>query len=145
MAAVCPGSPMARISTQKRMVGLSRRRLCYFKCHPTYVHRSTGLDYLHNPDPRRGGKTDSRGMIFTSRGLANLGCLFLVASTLLMLLCVPSSYSYFPTTGLTALYISHLCLPVSATPSSPTFSHPTKRRREASISVARTVLVRSLR
>ena len=32
-------------------------------------------DWLHNPDPRRDRKIDKGGTIFTSRGLANLGCL----------------------------------------------------------------------
>jgi hypothetical protein len=43
-------------------------------------------DYLHNPDPRRDRKTDRRGHIFTARGMANLGCLVVLASAMLMLL-----------------------------------------------------------
>lgn len=35
-------------------------------------------DYLHNPDPKRDRKNDKGGTIFTSRGIANLGCLVLL-------------------------------------------------------------------
>lgn len=45
-------------------------------------------DYLHNPDPRRDRKNDRGGHIFTARGIANLGCLFILAAGCLMLLCV---------------------------------------------------------
>ncbi|EIM92127.1 beta-glucan synthesis-associated [Stereum hirsutum FP-91666 SS1] len=36
-------------------------------------------DYLHNPDPRRDRKNDQGGNVFTARGIANLGCLALIA------------------------------------------------------------------
>ncbi|KAG8215428.1 glycoside hydrolase family 16 protein [Butyriboletus roseoflavus] len=36
-------------------------------------------DYLHNPDPKRDVKSDQGGTICTSRGLANLGCLLVLA------------------------------------------------------------------
>lgn len=42
-------------------------------------------DYLHNPNPRRDRKNDKGGNIFTSRGIANLGCLFILVTGLLML------------------------------------------------------------
>ncbi|KAF9451019.1 glycoside hydrolase family 16 protein [Macrolepiota fuliginosa MF-IS2] len=42
-------------------------------------------DYLHNPDPKRDRKSDKGGTIFTSRGIANLGCLFLLVAAMLML------------------------------------------------------------
>jgi hypothetical protein len=45
-------------------------------------------DYLHNPDPRRDRKHDSGGTICTPRGIANLGCLALLALGLLALLYV---------------------------------------------------------
>lgn len=45
-------------------------------------------DYLHNPDPRRDLKNDKGGHIFTARGIANLGCLFILAAGCLMLLYV---------------------------------------------------------
>jgi hypothetical protein len=45
-------------------------------------------DYLHDPDPKRDRKSDKGGTICTGRGIANLGCLFILASGMLMLLCV---------------------------------------------------------
>lgn len=45
-------------------------------------------DFLHNPDPRRDYKSDKGGHIFTSRGLANLGCLLIMSAGMLTLLCV---------------------------------------------------------
>ncbi|KAL4078027.1 glycoside hydrolase family 16 protein [Scleroderma citrinum] len=41
-------------------------------------------DYLHNPDPKRDLKSDKGGHIFTARGIANLGCLFILAGALMM-------------------------------------------------------------
>jgi beta-glucan synthesis-associated protein KRE6 len=43
-------------------------------------------DYLHNPDPKRDRHYDAGGHIFTARGIANLGCLLILASGILMLL-----------------------------------------------------------
>lgn len=43
-------------------------------------------DYLHNPDPTRDMKADKGGNILTSRGLANLGCLFILVVGIMMLL-----------------------------------------------------------
>jgi hypothetical protein len=43
-------------------------------------------DYLHNPDPKRDRKSDKGGTIFTCRGIANLGCLFVLVMGVLMLL-----------------------------------------------------------
>lgn len=43
-------------------------------------------DYLHNPDPTRDLKSDRGGHIFTSRGIANLGCLFILAAGIMTLL-----------------------------------------------------------
>ncbi|KIK44112.1 glycoside hydrolase family 16 protein [Suillus luteus UH-Slu-Lm8-n1] len=42
-------------------------------------------DYLHTPDPKRDLKSDKGGHIFTARGIANLGCLFLLVVLMLML------------------------------------------------------------
>lgn len=42
-------------------------------------------DYLHNPDPHRDRDIDRGGHIFTARGLANLGCLFFLGTSILML------------------------------------------------------------
>ncbi|EEB99503.1 hypothetical protein MPER_00808 [Moniliophthora perniciosa FA553] len=39
-------------------------------------------DELHTPDPRRDRTTDSGGTLFTQRGISNLGCLFLLGSTI---------------------------------------------------------------
>jgi hypothetical protein len=46
-------------------------------------------DYLHNPDPKRDRHYDAGGHIFTARGIANLGCLLILASGILMLLFDP--------------------------------------------------------
>ncbi|KAH7925021.1 glycoside hydrolase family 16 protein [Leucogyrophana mollusca] len=45
-------------------------------------------DYLHNPDPKRDVKNDKGGHIFTSRGIANLGCLFILCASCVMLFFV---------------------------------------------------------
>lgn len=50
------------------------------------VDHQEGDDYLHNPDPRRDYKSDKGGHIFTSRGLANLGCLLILCVGMLTLL-----------------------------------------------------------
>jgi beta-glucanase (GH16 family) len=42
-------------------------------------------DVLHNPDPRRDRRSDSGGSVLTVRGLANLGCLTILALGALML------------------------------------------------------------
>ncbi|KAH7906855.1 glycoside hydrolase family 16 protein [Hygrophoropsis aurantiaca] len=49
-------------------------------------------DYLHNPDPKRDLKNDKGGHIFTSRGIANLGCLFLLCALCVMLLYVFTNF-----------------------------------------------------
>lgn len=43
-------------------------------------------DYLHNPDPKRDRKNDAGGHIFTARGIANLGCLLILAMGMVTLL-----------------------------------------------------------
>lgn len=43
-------------------------------------------DILHNPDPKRDRRNDRGGTIFTARGLANLGCLFILVAGILTLL-----------------------------------------------------------
>ena len=54
-------------------------------------------DYLHNPDPKRDRHYDAGGHIFTARGFANLGCLFILGAGMLMLLCVfPHSFPSSP-------------------------------------------------
>lgn len=55
---------------------------------PLLMNDPESDDYLHNPDPRRDRINDRGGTIFTSRGLGNLGCLFLLALGCLMLLWV---------------------------------------------------------
>ncbi|KAG9047513.1 hypothetical protein FS837_002098 [Tulasnella sp. UAMH 9824] len=52
-------------------------------------------DHIHNPDPRRDRKNDKGGTIFTSRGIANLGCLFLLAAMLLTLFAGFPIITYF--------------------------------------------------
>ena len=55
---------------------------------PLHMNNPEPDDFLHNPDPRRDMKNDPGGTIFTLRGLANLGCLVVLALGCLMLLCV---------------------------------------------------------
>ncbi|KAF8648209.1 hypothetical protein AX16_006348 [Volvariella volvacea WC 439] len=43
-------------------------------------------DALHNPDPRRDSVSDKRGSVFTSRGLANLGCMAVLTVGIITLL-----------------------------------------------------------
>ncbi len=43
-------------------------------------------DFLHNPDPRRDRINDRGGTIFTARGLANVGCLFILVLGFIVLL-----------------------------------------------------------
>lgn len=45
-------------------------------------------DHLHNPDPKRDRHHDAGGHIFTARGIANLGCLLILGTGMLMLLFV---------------------------------------------------------
>ncbi|KAF9221801.1 glycoside hydrolase family 16 protein [Gyrodon lividus] len=45
-------------------------------------------DYLHNPDPKRDLKSDKGGTICTARGIANLGCLFLLSAACIILFLV---------------------------------------------------------
>ncbi|KAF8269632.1 glycoside hydrolase family 16 protein [Lactarius quietus] len=52
-------------------------------------------DHLHNPDPKRDRHYDSGGHIFTSRGVANLGCLFILAAGMTMLFAGYPVYSHF--------------------------------------------------
>ncbi|KAJ6519664.1 beta-glucan synthesis-associated protein [Mycena sanguinolenta] len=52
-------------------------------------------DSLHNPDPRRDKSTDHGGNIFTSRGLMNLGCLFILAAGILTLFAGYPLISHF--------------------------------------------------
>ncbi|KIM41990.1 glycoside hydrolase family 16 protein [Hebeloma cylindrosporum] len=53
---------------------------------PLDINTKEQDDYLHNPDPLRDRKVDKGGNIFTSRGIANLGCLFILCAGCLMLL-----------------------------------------------------------
>ncbi|KAF4618464.1 hypothetical protein D9613_009885 [Agrocybe pediades] len=52
-------------------------------------------DILHNPNPRRDKKSDRGGTIFTARGLANLGCLALLAGGCMMLFAGYPIISHF--------------------------------------------------
>ncbi|KAG9005351.1 hypothetical protein FRB90_010427, partial [Tulasnella sp. 427] len=52
-------------------------------------------DHIHNPDPRRDRKNDQGGTIFTARGIANLGCLAVLATTLLTLFAGFPIITYF--------------------------------------------------
>lgn len=49
-------------------------------------------DYLHNPDPIRDLKIDKGGSILTGRGVANLGCLFVLVAGFMTLLLVNRNY-----------------------------------------------------
>lgn len=55
-------------------------------------------DYLHNPDPK-----DSNGSIFTLRGLANLGCLFILGASLITLFGGYPLITHFLTKEMTTL------------------------------------------
>ncbi|KAI0735052.1 glycoside hydrolase family 16 protein [Earliella scabrosa] len=57
-------------------------------------------DYLHNPDPRRDRNSDKGGNIFTMRGLANLGCLFVLCAGILTLFAGFPLITYFTRTPL---------------------------------------------
>ncbi|EJF66804.1 glycoside hydrolase family 16 protein [Dichomitus squalens] len=59
------------------------------------VEHQEGDDYLHNPDPRRDYKSDKGGHIFTSRGLANLGCLLILCAGMLTLFAGYPLITYF--------------------------------------------------
>ncbi|TFK38137.1 beta-glucan synthesis-associated protein KRE6 [Crucibulum laeve] len=52
---------------------------------PLLMHNTEADDELHNPDPQRDRQNDRGGSIFTIRGFANLGCIFILAAGLLML------------------------------------------------------------
>ncbi|KAF8153938.1 beta-glucan synthesis-associated [Crassisporium funariophilum] len=47
---------------------------------PIDIHSVEPDDYLHNPDPLRDRNIDKGGHICTARGIANLGCLFLLGA-----------------------------------------------------------------
>ncbi|KDQ12074.1 glycoside hydrolase family 16 protein [Botryobasidium botryosum FD-172 SS1] len=52
-------------------------------------------DHIHNPDPKRDRKNDQGGTILTSRGIANLGCLFILAAGLITLFAGFPLMTYF--------------------------------------------------
>jgi beta-glucanase (GH16 family) len=54
-------------------------------------------DYLHNPDPKRDRISDVGGHIFTTRGLANLGCLVVLAMGTITLFAGYPVISHFTT------------------------------------------------
>lgn len=54
-------------------------------------------DYLHNPDPRRDKKYDAGGTIFTARGIANLGCIFILGAGIVTLFGGYPIITYFTT------------------------------------------------
>ncbi|KIY72459.1 glycoside hydrolase family 16 protein [Cylindrobasidium torrendii FP15055 ss-10] len=49
------------------------------------AHEKEPDDWLHNPDPRRDQDQDAGGSIFTARGAANLGCMFVLGTGLVAL------------------------------------------------------------
>ncbi|KAJ7120738.1 beta-glucan synthesis-associated protein-domain-containing protein [Mycena crocata] len=57
-------------------------------------------DYLHNPDPARDRKNDTRGNIFTARGLSNLGCLLVLGLGLVTLFAGYPLISHFTSSPL---------------------------------------------
>ncbi|KAL4266529.1 SKN1/KRE6 family protein [Pleurotus pulmonarius] len=69
---------------------------------PLLMSVSEPDDYLHNPDPRRDRKIDRGGTVFSSRGFANLGCLLLLISAILML------FAGYP-------ILSHVLIPTQST------------------------------
>ena len=50
------------------------------------LHETEPDDSLHNPHPKRDRKDDSLGTVFTTRGLANLGCTFILVAGIVALL-----------------------------------------------------------
>ncbi|KAJ7487429.1 beta-glucan synthesis-associated protein [Mycena galericulata] len=52
-------------------------------------------DFLHNPDPRRDRKNDTRGNIFTVRGVTNLGCLLILGLGIITLFAGYPLISHF--------------------------------------------------
>ncbi|KAI0269100.1 glycoside hydrolase family 16 protein [Russula aff. rugulosa BPL654] len=52
-------------------------------------------DHLHNPDPKRDRHYDAGGSIFTARGIANLGCLLILVTGMLLLFAGYPVYSHF--------------------------------------------------
>jgi beta-glucanase (GH16 family) len=52
-------------------------------------------DFLHNPDPKRDRKNDGGGSFFTGRGIANLGCLFILGTGIIALFAGYPLYGYF--------------------------------------------------
>ncbi|KAG8904179.1 hypothetical protein FRB99_002127 [Tulasnella sp. 403] len=60
-------------------------------------------DHIHNPDPRRDRKNDKGGTIFTARGIANLGCLLILALGLVTLFAGFPLITYFTQHPLTTL------------------------------------------
>ncbi|PFH45640.1 glycoside hydrolase family 16 protein [Amanita thiersii Skay4041] len=62
---------------------------------PLLMNEPEPDDFLHNPDPRRDRKNDKGGHIFTCRGLANLGCMFVLAMGMLTLLARFPLISHF--------------------------------------------------
>ncbi|KAH8835015.1 beta-glucan synthesis-associated protein [Flagelloscypha sp. PMI_526] len=59
-------------------------------------------DALHNPDPRRDRSIDHGGQIFTARGLANLGCLAILALGIIALFAGFPLTTYFMKNGLSS-------------------------------------------
>jgi hypothetical protein len=53
---------------------------------PVDINTREPDDNLHTPDPIRDRKVDKGGSIFTARGVANLGCLFIITAGCAMLL-----------------------------------------------------------
>ncbi|TFK37328.1 beta-glucan synthesis-associated protein [Crucibulum laeve] len=59
------------------------------------INQPEADDELHNPDPRRDRKNDYGGHIFTSRGLANLGCIIVLGVGLVALFAGYPLISHF--------------------------------------------------
>ncbi|KIJ39366.1 glycoside hydrolase family 16 protein [Sphaerobolus stellatus SS14] len=59
------------------------------------VNQQEPDDYLHNPDPKRDRKNDKGGTILTTRGIANLGCLFILVAGLTTLFAGYPLITYF--------------------------------------------------
>ncbi|KJA23118.1 glycoside hydrolase family 16 protein [Hypholoma sublateritium FD-334 SS-4] len=55
-------------------------------------------DILHNPDPRNDGRINGRGSVITLRGLANLGCLLILALGIFALFACLPIYTHFTQT-----------------------------------------------
>ncbi|KAF7320123.1 Glycoside hydrolase family 16 protein [Mycena kentingensis (nom. inval.)] len=99
-------------------------------------------DFLHNPDPKRDRRIDNDHNVFTFRGLSNLGCLLILGTGLITLLCVVCPVRYCSRLTVDLVLDTHssatskrtLCLSLVDS----TLEGPTRRGRRVSVPDTRT-------